>query len=201
MPPDAERWTKQIQETIADTSAVREGLTDEDAIPLIDWGIACAQFLGQQISATAPTEEQVGALGYALTRLMTRLTWLVTYRHKKDAVWLTRTFQMVNQLGKELYGDGAPVVPDEEIAAWIAGHAAQSDSDLLRGLISRLTPPALATPPTAADSAAPATPTTSAQPAPKPLTADLFPITPPAPTEPVDSQSHTPPGGNDDQTQ
>jgi hypothetical protein len=178
-PGDADRWAKVIQESLADTSAVREGLTDDDAIPLVDWGIICAQFLGQQLclpGTAEPTQEQAGNLGYALTRLMTRLNWLVTYRHKKDAAWLTRTFQMVNQLAKELYGESAPAVPDDEIAAWIAAHAGQSNGDLLRGLIARYTPPALAQ---------------------RPIT----PADPAAPTMPDNVQTLTPPGVLNDQTQ
>ena len=90
--------------------------------------------------------------GYALARLMTRLNWLVTYRHKKDAAWLTRTFQMVNQLSREVYGDEAPTFSDEEIAAWLAGHGTRSNADLLSDLIARLTLPA---PPGSAPSAPP----------------------------------------------
>ena len=38
MHEDANHWTKIIQDTIADSEGVREGLHDDDAIPLVEWG-------------------------------------------------------------------------------------------------------------------------------------------------------------------
>jgi len=139
-----ERWTKQIQDAIAENSALREGLQDDEALPLIDWGAQQAEQLGARMSAPdapEPDEEQVANTAYSLVRLMTRVTWLAVYRHKKDATWLTRTFQTINQLSRELYGPQAPVFSDEAIAAWIAGHAQHSNGDLVRGLTAYLSPP------------------------------------------------------------
>jgi hypothetical protein len=144
--PPAERWSRQIQDALADSAKVREGLRDEEALPFIDWGVAMAEYLGRRLvapGAPEPTEEQVGNVAYALTRLMTRMNWLVTYRDKKDSAWLTKTFQMVNMLSQELHGDDAPTFTDEEIAAWIADHPNHTNGELLRGLVARLTPSAL----------------------------------------------------------
>jgi hypothetical protein len=87
-----------------------------------------------------PSPEQVDGAAFALVRLMTRVTWLVVYRNKKDAAWLTRTFAALNQLSRELYGEDAPVFSDEEIAAWIAEHSHHTNQELVQGLIARLTP-------------------------------------------------------------
>jgi len=46
-----ERWTKQIQDAIAENSALREGLQDDEALPLIDWGAQQAEQLGARMSA------------------------------------------------------------------------------------------------------------------------------------------------------
>lgn len=156
----AHRWAKQIQEAIASTSAVREGLHDDEATPLIEWGIAHSEHLGRRMAApgaTAPTPEQVDSTAFALVRLMTRITWLVVYRNKKDAAWLTRTFAALNQASRELYGEDAPVLSDEEIAAWIAEHPAHSNAELVQGLIARFTPASMNVSPTS-----PASPDSSA---------------------------------------
>jgi hypothetical protein len=156
-PGDAQRWAKQIQEAIASTSAVREGLHDDEAIPLIEWGIAHSEHLGRRMAAPgapAPTPEQVDTAAFALVRLMTRVTWLVVYRNKKDSAWLTRTFAAINQLSRELYGEDAPVLSDEEIAAWIAEQPAHNNAELVHGLIARLTPASMegqSTPPESPD--------------------------------------------------
>ncbi|HVO71681.1 MAG TPA: hypothetical protein VMT24_16645 [Aggregatilineaceae bacterium] len=140
---NADRWAKQIQETIASTSTVRDGLHDDEAIPLIEWGIACSEHLGRRMAAPGvpePSPEQVDDAAYALVRLMTRVTWLVVYRNKKDAAWLTRTFAAINQLSHELYGEDAPVFSDDEIAAWIVEQSGHTNGELIQGLIARLTP-------------------------------------------------------------
>lgn len=146
--PDAPNpWTKRIEDTLADASAVREGLQDDEALPLMDWGVAQAHVLGARMAApeaaaapAPPAEEQVAEKAYALVRLMTRITWVVTYRHKKDAAWLTRTFNKINDLSRELHGPDAPALSDDEIADWIATHAQHSNAELLQDLIARLTP-------------------------------------------------------------
>jgi len=145
----AQRWAKQIQEAIASTSAVREGLHDDEATPLIEWGIAHSEHLGRRMAAPGvpePTPEQVDGAAFALVRLMTRITWLVVYRNKKDAAWLTRTFAALNQTSRELYGDDAPAFSDQEIAAWIAEHPKHTNAELIQGLIAHLTPAAMSTP-------------------------------------------------------
>jgi hypothetical protein len=137
------RWTRQIQDEIADNSALREGLHDEEAIPLVDWGAAQAEVIGARLAAPdAPelTKDQVAEIAYSLTRLMTHITWVVVFRDKKDAAWLTRTFHKINDLSCELHGPDAPALSDDEIAAWLAGHEQHSSGELIQNLIARLTP-------------------------------------------------------------
>jgi hypothetical protein len=161
-------------EALADTAKIREGLQDEEAQPLIEWGTRYAQWLAARLDspgAAPPDTEQVKTTAHTLVRLMTRLTWLVTYRHKKDAAWLTQTFQMVNKLNQDLLGTDAPVFTDEEITAWLTGHNTQTNGALLQNLVARLTPPALApvTPESAPEKPAPSQPTSL-----KPLSDALF---------------------------
>ena len=63
---------------------------------------------------------------------MTRITWVVVYRAKKDAVWLARTFHTINDLSRELYGADAPSLTDDEITAWIADSQDKNSGDLVR---------------------------------------------------------------------
>lgn len=158
-PDEAARVARLIEDAVLSSEKVRDGLRDDEAIPFIEWGLERARHLAARLagSATSPLdEEQIADKGYALTRLMTRVNWLVTYRHKKDAAWLTRTFQMINQLSRELYGENAPTFSDEEIAAWLGEHAQRSDAELLASLLARLTP--APSPPTETPPAAPPLP-------------------------------------------
>lgn len=158
---DSDRWARRIQDAIATNSKIRDGLHDPEAIRLVEWGNAYAARLSDRLAAPdapSPDDEQVDNAAYSLARLLTRVNWLVSYRHKKDAAWLTRTFQMVNSLNRELLGDDAPVVSDEEIAAWIAEHSAADDASLIRDLIARLSPPPGAAGPVAGPEAPPPAP-------------------------------------------
>lgn len=154
-PEEVERAARLIEDTLISTEKVRDGLRDDEAIPFVEWGLARARQLAVRLTASAAAsldEEQVADTGYSLARLMIRINWLVTYRHKKDAAWLTRTFQMINQLSRDLYGDDAPTFSDEEIATWLASQATRTNAELIADLMARLTPNR---PP---DTAPPATP-------------------------------------------
>lgn len=151
-PNDANPWVKKILETIADSSPIRDGLHDDEAMPLIEWGAACAELVGRRLAAPGapePAPDQVETAGYTLVRLMTRINWLATFRTKKDADWLTRMLRLINQLNTELYGEGAPALSEEEIAAWIADQPKRTNGELVQGLIARLTPAGMAAPPNA----------------------------------------------------
>jgi hypothetical protein len=173
MPPEnaGDRWSKHIQDVLATNEKVREGLTDDEALPLMDWGIQYAGVLAARLAAPdspEPDEEQVNNVAYSLTRLMTRLNWLVTYRDKKDAAWLTQTFQMVNKLSRELLSDDAPVFSEAEIAAWIADHHNHTNGELIQNLMARLIPSATASP----ESESPGEP--APEPPPSPLSDWVF---------------------------
>lgn len=157
------QWTKQIQDTLASNSGMREGLHDDEALPLVEWGAEQAETVAQRLAeagAPPPDAEQVAMAAHNLGRLLTRITWVVTYRAKKDPAWLARTFAKINALSAELFGPDAPTLSDDEIAAWIAGQAEKSNGDLVRDLVDRLTPKSADTPP---DAATHETPDTAAE--------------------------------------
>lgn len=163
-----DRWTKQIQDALAGNSGLREGLTDDEALPLVNWGAEQARTVAQRLAQAgdvAPDSEQIDNSAYTLGRLMARINWVVTYRNKKDAAWLTRTFAKINQLSREVFGPDAPVLSDDEIAAWIADHPNHSNAELLHELIARLTPKGAASP-EAPPAAPPSPPADTPDPAP-----------------------------------
>lgn len=173
---DAAQWAKRMQDVLADSSKIRDGLPDAIAIPFVEWGADVAEHLAARFAASEtpdPGEEQVRQTGYNLARLMTRINWLVTYRAKKDDAWLARTFAMVNKLSQDVYGqvygEDAPTLSDDEIAAWLADHAGHTDDALIRDLMARFTPSVLA----ATETAGPPSGAESS-PAPEPLSNAVF---------------------------
>ena len=142
-PENTPRWTAQIQDMVASDSGIREGLHDQDAIPLIDWGRAQAERIAARLGAEAPDvgEETIGDEAGALIRLMTTISRAVVHRHNQGDDWLAKVFKRLNKTSQRVYGEDAPVMSDEEVAAWIAGHGARSDGEVLRDLMARFSPP------------------------------------------------------------
>lgn len=161
MPPEpgskAAEWSAKFQDILADNMKIRQGLHDDDAIPYVEWGRQVAEVLAMRLAETAPDldEEQATEKGFSVSRLLVRLNWLVTYRNKKDAAWLVRTFGQVNNFSREMWGDAAPTVDEAGIAAWIADHANHTDGELIRDLMGRYAPPGIAEPAAESGDAAP----------------------------------------------
>lgn len=196
LPPlsdEARRCARAMQDALAGNESVREGLRDEDAIPLIDWGRAQAEALAAR--RTMPEAEAADA-GMLLADLLSTMTWAVVYRHSKDAAWLSQTLHTLNDLSRDLAGDEAPQLSDETIAAWVAGHAERSDGDLLRELMAHFAlPETLSAPPAAPTIPPPAAPPAPIPPAPAAALSTLAGLTPSAPqtpTEPEPSEAPKP---------
>lgn len=149
-PESVAHWTAHIQDVVASDSSIREGLQDDDAIPLMDWGRAQAQQLAARMVTQTPTidEEIADAEAHALVKLMTTISRAVVHRHAQGDDWLVKVFNRLNKTSQRVYGDNAPVMSDEAIAAWIATHKDRSNGELLRDLLARFSPPESgATPP------------------------------------------------------
>ncbi len=144
MSPDpVARWSAHIQDVLASDSSIREGLQDDDAIPLMDWGRAQAERVAARMVAQSPDvdEETANAKARTLARLMTVISRAVVYRHKQGADWLVKVFRRLNKESEKVFGEDAPVLSDEAIDAWIAAHPEHSDGELLRDLLARFSPP------------------------------------------------------------
>ncbi len=140
--PQAQRWARLLQDALATDSAIREGLQDADAIPFMEWGRAQAERVAARWAAQglAPSEEQLDEAAAALLELMTNVNWVVRYRHKKGTAWLVNMLRSLNALSRELFGQNAPVLGEETIAAWVRKDVPGRDGEALRALLAHLTP-------------------------------------------------------------
>ena len=143
LPPHAQRWAKLLQDAIATDSAIREGLQDEDAVPFIEWGRAQAERVAARWAAqgATPDEEQLDEAAGALVDMMTNINWAVRYRGKKGTAWTVNILRSLNALSRELFGEGAPTLGEETLAAWVTDNTSRADSQVLRELLAQLTPP------------------------------------------------------------
>lgn len=139
MPPSAElveHRTALIRDMLSDNEAIRDELNNEDSVIFMDWGRAQAALVAARLPEDSD-DEAVYEAGGVLSRLMSTIKRVIIRRGEKDAEWITRKFERLNDLSRELWGEAAPTLDEDAIATWIAGHEAQSNSDLLHGLMAQ----------------------------------------------------------------
>lgn len=136
-------WSAKIKDAILSDSALRDGLTDQEAQPLIDWGLARAEEIGSQIAALPAAEIEIvlEEKQYALLKLMTRITWIAIHRAGKGAEWTTATLQKLNELNQTLYGETAPQISDNLIAAYAQQSNGLTQGEMVLELMKQLSPP------------------------------------------------------------
>jgi hypothetical protein len=93
-------YTALLQDAILDNSKIRDGLTDTEAQPLIDWGLQQAELVTDDTTDEARYEELYGAL----PRLLMRMNWFVTYTPKKGADFGVKTMNQINNYAQTIYG-------------------------------------------------------------------------------------------------
>jgi hypothetical protein len=136
-------WAEQLRDAILSNSALREGIQDDEAQPLIDWALQ----LAEEVTAGLPsmpdsvTEQRFEALSEALPKLITRITWAVVYRQKKGPDWTTRTLTQLNELNMTLRGANAPQISEARMAELANLQDELEPGALILNLIETLSPP------------------------------------------------------------
>ncbi len=136
-------WGEQLRDAILENSAIRDGLTDDEAQPLIDWGLARAVEVtqGLDLMDEMDAEARYEELYNALPKLLTRITWVALYRADKGADWTTRTLEQLNEFNRTLLGDYAPQISPTAINAYAALTDGMEAGALVVELMRRLSPP------------------------------------------------------------
>ena len=135
-------WAAKLRDIILSNSALRSGIQDDAAQPLIDWGLQLANEVTQSL-ASMPEDAasaRFEALSEALPKLLTRVTWVVVYREKKGADWTARTLHQLNELNQTLHGADAPQFSEMVIMQLAEGQDALEPTALISNLIENLSP-------------------------------------------------------------
>lgn len=123
-------WIRDLQEAILSNSALRDGLTDDEAQPLIDWGLGLAEQLGNQLAAM-PADEAESLFEEkqsALLKLLTRISWVAIYQQEKGPSWTEQTLQQLNDFNRAIQGGQAPQLKPEMLTHSAASAAAAPKS-------------------------------------------------------------------------
>lgn len=150
---DSNAWGKKLQDALLDNAALRDGLKDDEAQPLLDWGLALAVKVTHGLEAlpSQTADLRYEELYEALPKLLTRITWLTLHRAKKGPEWSTRTLDQLNELSRTLHGEGAPQIPALLMTAYANAADGLATPDLIKTLMGHLSPsqpaPSEASPP------------------------------------------------------
>ncbi|MBZ0310717.1 MAG: hypothetical protein K8I82_31960 [Anaerolineae bacterium] len=134
-------WGQKLRDAILSNSAVRDGLTDEEAQPLIDWGLGLADIIGKKMASLPDPEAAYETYLAALPKLMTRINWLTTFSQKKGAEWTKKTIAQVQELSQTLFEEQAPPLDAENMLRYLILGAEEIDrKSRVMLLIQKLTP-------------------------------------------------------------
>ena len=135
-------WAEKLRDAILSNSAIREGIHDDAAQPLIDWGLQLAEAVTAGLTAMPDNiaTMRYEALYEALPKLLTRITWVVVYREKKGADWTARTLNQLNELNQALHGADAPQLDEARITQLANRQDGLEPGALISALIATLSP-------------------------------------------------------------
>lgn len=133
-------WGRKLQDAILDNAALRDGLTDTEAQPLVDWGLQRAVVVTAPLDDHPLPDERYEELYSALPKLMTRISWLAIYREKKGEAWSVKTINQINELNTTLYGADAPTINPISAGQLATMSDGFNKSELILDLIYKLTP-------------------------------------------------------------
>ncbi len=135
-------WSDKLRDAILSNSAIRDGLQDDAAQPLIDWGLELAEAVGEKMSQLPPEQTDAAYDTYqgALSKLLTRLNWLITFSQKKGEDWTRKTLAQINELSQTLFGEQAPLLSEDEMLHMLLAEAESDNKSRIAHLMKRVSP-------------------------------------------------------------
>ncbi|NJL92914.1 MAG: hypothetical protein HC915_03925 [Anaerolineae bacterium] len=132
----------KLSEAVLSSSALRENLTDDEAQPLVDWGVAQAEQVGAQMGDLLPMQQAMALeeKQTALLKLLTRITWVAVHSANKGEAWTRKTLAQINEYEQVLYGPAAPQLNAELMDRIALGQAGYNQGELVLTLIQALSP-------------------------------------------------------------
>ncbi len=122
-------YTHKLKDALLDNSALRDGLTDEEAKPLIDWAL-------RQVDYVVPTienDEDAEFKQTNLNRLVLYITRFTTRRlDDKDNEWVNKQLERLAEFSTYIGGKSLT----EAVQSQLVNHAGLSNAEVLTILTS-----------------------------------------------------------------
>ena len=118
-------YVNNLRDALLDNAALRDGLTDTEAQPLIDWALRQANYVG----ATIENDEDAEFKQTNLNRLVLHITRFTTRRlDDKDSEWVEKQLERLDEFSQNLGGN--PLA--ETVRQQLMNHANLSNTEVLR---------------------------------------------------------------------
>ncbi len=142
--PNPEELEARAAESILGDAGLRDELTDDEARPLIEWGLRQASAMARRVVAEAALQSSMETLDDSLTslrRLMKRINRLVGRRGEGDPERLRKDFARLASLSEKLYGDAVSRPETAQVEAFLVKQAALSNEQVVTTLLAMFAPP------------------------------------------------------------
>ncbi len=138
--PQQDDLEKKAAESILGDASLRDELTDDEAQPLIDWGLAQVAQIARRASLMASTEAVEAALD-DVRRLMKRVNRVVRHRALGDAEAVRSDLERLGALSARLFGDAVPRAALSQVDTFMAEQGNLSNGQVVKRLLGMFAPP------------------------------------------------------------
>jgi len=138
--PQSNDLEQKAAESILGDASLRDELTDDEAQPLIDWGLTQVAQIARRAALMASTEAMEAALD-DVRRLMKRVNRVVRHRALGDAEAVRSDLERLGALSARLFGDAAPRTTLSQVDAFMAEQGNLSNAQVVKRLLGMFAPP------------------------------------------------------------
>jgi hypothetical protein len=138
--PEPEEEKRRAAESILGDVDLRDELTDDEAQPLIDFGLSQVEALARRaagLSSPQTLDESVGNL----RRLMKRINRFVAERRQGDPELTRKSLERIARISAELYGEAAPQPSPEALENFLKVESDLNNQIVVQQLLKMFAPP------------------------------------------------------------
>lgn len=142
--PNPEELEARAAESILGDAGLRDELTDDEAKPLIEWGVSQASAMARRVVAEAALQSDIDTLDESLAslrRLMKRVNRIVGRRAEGDPESLRKDVDRLASLSEKLYGDLVSRPDTAQVEAFLTQQSLLSNEQIVAKLLAMYAPP------------------------------------------------------------
>ncbi len=137
---DSDKLRERAAESITGDPGLRDELTDAEAMPLIDWGVAQSVALAQRAARMESPEVLDDSLRN-IRKIMKRINRLVGARVAGDLDGVRSNLDRLTHLSTKVYGEAIQPPNLPQVESFVAEQSALTNQQLIARLLAMFAPP------------------------------------------------------------